>query len=201
MRHVKKSSWDSAQDEEFSSQLTLAENSLQALEGLADTFAPLASRGFKRGRRDSIVEESVSRCASLLDANIKREKVKLTLPVSTQTRIAVDPGEFDTVILNLFLNSLYWIPKGNRSPELEVTVRKIQNSQRARVTISDSGSGVAEEDADSIFLPGVTRKPGGIGMGLTVAAELISEYGGRLALIQPGKLGGATFVFDVPLKI
>jgi len=193
--------WDTAKDEELSSQLTLAENSVQALEALADTFAPLASRSFKRGRRDSIVEESILRCASLLDADIKRGKVKLTLPASAQTRVAVDPGELDTVILNLFLNSLYWIPKGNRPPELEVTVRRLPNGQRARVTISDSGSGVAEDDADSIFLPGVTRKPGGIGMGLTVAAELVSEYGGRLALVRPGKLGGATFVFDVPLKI
>ena len=32
------------------------------------------------------------------------------------------------------------------------------------------------------ILPGVTRKPGGIGMGLTVAAELVSDYGGKLSL-------------------
>jgi len=189
------------EDKEFSIQLALAENSVQSLEKLADTFAPLANRAFRRGRRDSILEESISRCLSLLEGDIKREKVSVSAPPSTKTRVAVDPGELDTVILNLLLNSLYWIPKGERSPELEVTVRKLQNSQRARVTVSDSGSGVAEEDRDKIFLPGVTRKPGGIGMGLTVAAELVSEYGGRLALVQPGKLGGATFVFDVPLKI
>jgi signal transduction histidine kinase len=189
------------EDKEFSTQLALAENSVQSLEKLADTFAPLANRAFRRGRRDSIIEESISRCLLLLEGDIKREKVSVSEPPSTKTRAAVDPGELDTVILNLLLNSLYWIPKGNRSPELDVTVRKLQNGQRGRVTVSDSGSGVAEEDADRIFLPGVTRKPGGIGMGLTVAAELVSEYGGRLALVQPGKLGGATFVFDVPLKI
>jgi signal transduction histidine kinase len=192
---------DFADNHEFSNQLSLTEASVDALEKLADTFVPLASRGFRRGRRDSIVEESISRCTSLLAGDIKRESVEVVQPQSTQTRVAVDPGELDVVILNLLLNSLYWIPKGGHSRELEITVRKRLNDRRAQVTVSDSGSGVAEEDAERIFLPGVTRKPGGIGMGLTVAAELVSDYGGKLALVQPGELGGATFTFDVPLKI
>ena len=188
-------------DEETRNRLTLAESSVQALEKLADTFAPLASRGFRRGRRDSIVQESISRCLSLVDGDIKREAVKVNQPLSSHTRVAVDPGELDTIILNLLLNSLYWLPKGDRSPRLEITVRRLQDGRRARVTVSDSGAGVADEDAERIFLPGVTRKPGGIGMGLTVAAELVSDYGGKLSLVQPGKLGGGTFTFDVPLKI
>lgn len=69
-----------------------------------------------------------------------------------------------------------------------------------RVAVHDSGPGVPEDDSERIFWPGVTNKPGGIGMGLTVAAELVSEYGGRLALVRPGKLGGASFTFDVPVK-
>jgi len=187
-------------NQEFSNQLSLTEASVESLEKLADTFAPLASRGFRRGRRDSIVEESISRCTSLLDGDIQREGVELLQPRSSQTRVAVDPGELDVIILNLVLNSLYWIPRGGPSRQLEITVRKRLSEQRAQVTVSDSGSGVAEEDAQKIFLPGVTRKPGGIGMGLTVAAELVSDYGGKLALVQPGKLSGATFTFDVPLK-
>ena len=196
-----RSFFDKTGDQRLQDQLALAESSVQSLEKLADTFAPLASRGFRRGRRDSIVEDSISRCVSLLNADIKKENVKIEGPSSIQTRAAIDPGELDTIILNLLTNALYWLPKGDRKANLEISVRKTHNGQRARVTISDSGPGVAEADAERIFLPGVTRKPGGIGMGLTVAAELVSEYGGRLALEQPGKLGGATFAFDIPLKI
>ena len=35
-------------------------------------------------------------------------------------------------------------------------------------------------------------------MGLTIAAEIVSEHNGQLALVQPGRLGGASFSFDVP---
>jgi signal transduction histidine kinase len=112
----------------------------------------------------------------------------------------VDPGELDTIILNLILNSLYWIQQSRRKGQLEFNVSKLQGGQRVRLTVHDSGTGVADEDVDKIFLPGVTRKPDGIGMGLTVAAELVSEYGGRMCLLRPGRLGGASFAFDLPVK-
>jgi signal transduction histidine kinase len=200
LRSARKRGWGTEESAELQEQLTLAEDSVQSLEKLADTFAPLASRGFRRGRRDSIIEQSISRCLSLLDGDVKKEKVKIEGVPETHTQVAVDPGELDTILLNLFSNALYWISRGDGRRILDVATRKVQNGQRIRVMISDSGPGVSEADAEKIFLPGVTRKPGGIGMGLTVAAELVSEYGGRLAVVQPGKLGGATFTFDLPLK-
>lgn len=201
IKSTKKVGWTKEDEGELRTQLTLAEDSVQSLEKLADTFAPLASRTFRRGKRDSIIEESILRCVSMLEADIEKQKVKVEIPSSTQTRVSVDPGELDTVILNLINNALYWVGKTARKPKLEINLRKVHHGQRVRVTVSDSGPGVTDEDVEKIFLPGVTRKTGGIGMGLTVAAELVSEYGGRLALEQPGRLGGATFTFDVPVKI
>lgn len=200
IRSAKRVGWDQENEMELAAQLAMAEDSVQSLEKLADTFAPLASRSFRRGRRDSIVEESILRCVSMLQPDIEKEKVKVDIPSSKQTHISVDPGEFDTVILNLLNNALYWVGKNQRKPKIEIEVHKIPSADRVRISVSDSGPGVNDEDVEKIFLPGVTRKTGGIGMGLTVAAELISEYGGRLALEQPGRLGGATFTFDVPLK-
>lgn len=185
---------------EFDSHFRLAESAVSALERLADTFAPLASRGFRRGRRDSIVEESMERCLSFIEGDLKRTKTVAARPKTGSTRVAVDPGELDTIILNLLLNAVYWIPKSNRAPRLEFSLRRMQDGKRVRISISDSGIGVASEDAEKIFLPGVTRKPDGIGMGLTVAAELVSDHGGKISLVQPGRLGGATFALDVPLK-
>jgi signal transduction histidine kinase len=178
-----------------------AEGAITALESLADTFAPLANRSFRRGRRDTGLEESLGRCISLLETQIKDAKVSVSWPQAGATRVAVDPGELDAIALNLLDNAIYWLSKSRDSRKLDVAIRKLTDGKRVRVTISDSGPGVAEDDEDKIFLPGVTRKPGGIGMGLTVAAELISDHGGRISLVQPGKLGGATFSFDLPLKL
>ncbi|MBZ5678258.1 MAG: ATP-binding protein [Acidobacteriia bacterium] len=186
---------------EFDKQLKLAESAVYALERLADTFAPLANRGFRRGRRTSVLEESISRCLSLLEGDLRRAKVHVAYPDGGATTLAIDPGELDTIILNLLLNAVYWITKSHRNPKLDLAFRRTRDGQRVRVTISDSGPGVAEKDAERIFLPGVTRKPDGIGMGLTVAAELVSDHGGKISLSQPGKLDGATFTFDLPAAI
>ena len=84
--------------------------------------------------------------------------------------------------------------------KIEIGIRKSAGGKRATVEVRDSGIGVTGEDAEKIFWPGVTNRPGGIGMGLTVASELVAEYDGKLALNPSGKLGGATFLFDLPLK-
>ena len=59
--------------------------------------------------------------------------------------------------------------------------------------VSDSGKGVAKGNRDQIFTPffTTTREPGGTGMGLTIAANLLAAHGAAIAL-RPGT-PGATF--------
>ena len=118
----------------------------------------------------------------------------------SETRVAIDPGELDSILLNLLTNALYWLAHSDPPRRLRFRFSHILSGQRIRIHLDDSGPGVSEEDADRVFWPGVTRKPDGIGMGLTVAAELVSEHGGKTTLVHPGRLGGATFQFDLPIK-
>ncbi|MCK6484530.1 MAG: ATP-binding protein [Phycisphaerae bacterium] len=178
-----------------------AGHALSALDKLADTFAPLASRSFRRRMRNCIVEESILRSVSMLDGEIKTKKIQVRVPSHGATVATIDPGEMDAVLLNLLSNAIYWLGQSDEATrQLEIRMSSIDDGARVRVAVHDSGPGVSEEDKERIFWPGVTNKPGGIGMGLTVAAELVSEYGGKLGVASPGKLGGATFTFDVPVK-
>jgi signal transduction histidine kinase len=188
-----------AESPELEKMLNAATGAVDSLEKLAETFAPLANRSFRRGRRDSSVEESARRCLTLVQNELDRAKIEVTCPKG-ETRVAVDPGELDAVMLNLLQNAIYWIPRGTGQRRLVIAVRSISKGERVKVSIHDSGSGVPAEERERIFLPGVTRKPGGIGMGLTVASEIVSEYGGHLALVEPAKFSGATFEFDLPVK-
>lgn len=45
----------------------------------------------------------------------------------------------------------------------------------------------------------MTKKPGRIGMGLTVASELVALYAGRMTAESPDSHSGAMIVFDLPL--
>ena len=181
-------------------QLQAAQEAVDALEGLAGTFAPLASRSFRRGQRSSVLEDRVRGCLAMQRRDIRSKGIRTRIPDS-QTVVSVDPGELDSIILNLITNAAYWmgeVPRGKR--ELDFVVESISGGERVRLWVNDTGPGIDDEDVEKVFWPGVTRKPGGIGMGLTVASEMVEAYGGKMLTSQPGKLGGASFAFDLPVR-
>lgn len=175
-----------------------AEEAVSTLEKLADTFAPLASRNFRRGRRHSVLEDRIRSCLSLQEGELRSKGILCSVPKSS-TVVEVDPGELDTIILNLTTNASYWLDKTPREHRrLEFRIQTGDDLERIVVGVHDTGPGIEDEDADKVFWPGVTRRPDGIGMGLTIASELVAAYGGKMRLIHPGVEGGASFEFDLP---
>ena len=176
-----------------------ANRAVLTLDRLTVTFLPLASRSFQRRRQTLILEDRMQECLELNEAAIRNRHVQCRVP-PTQTPVRADPGEIDTVLLNLVTNSLYWlgeVPKEKRLLEFEL--ESIFGGKRIQIWVHDSGPGIDPDDLEDVFRPGVTRKPDGIGMGLTVASELVAIYGGVMkALLPPTRLGGASFAFDLP---
>ena len=178
-----------------------AEDAVEALEHLADTFAPLANRNFKRRRQPLVLEERIRACLEMDEADIRDRAIKCSVP-NTQTVVTAVPGELDIIILNLVMNASYWlgeVPKQDRRICFELQNRGTDSETRVHVSVHDSGPGIEDDDLEKVFLPGVTRKPDGIGMGLNVASELVALYGGEMkAMRHPTKIGGASLTFDIP---
>ena len=185
-------------DEVTTQALDMAKSSVTALETLADRFAPLASRGYHSGRRTSVVEESIDRCLAMQGAEIRSGGISVEAQPDKRTVVRVDPAELDAVLINLVSNAIYWLRRREGDRRLAFRVKRHSSRGRVAVSVDDSGPGIEAEDRERVFWPGVTRKPNGIGMGLTVAAEIVDAHGGTIHTTVPGKLGGATFVFDVP---
>ena len=181
-------------------QIRAAQAAVDSLESLADSFAPLASRSFRRGRRNSVLEDRIKGCLAMHQRDIRSKGVRIKKQDS-QTIVSVDPGELDAIILNLITNATYWlgeVPRGTR--ELEFAAEPVNGGDRVRLWVHDTGPGIDDEDGERVFWPGVTRKPDGIGMGLTVASELVEAHGGKMLTSHPGELGGASFAFDLPVQ-
>ena len=172
------------------------------MEGLADRFAPLANRKYKRRPQSIILEDCINNSLQLNRPDLKAKEIKYRVP-NSKTAVSVDPAELDIILINLISNASYWlgsVDRRSRIIEFEVTIEHIGAQLRANVWIHDSGPGIDPDDIELIFLPGVTRRPDGIGMGLNVAAELVAIYRGQMrALREPTKLGGASFCFDLPI--
>ena len=167
-------------------------------EQLADTFLPLASRNYRRRRRRSMLEERIRSCLALLQNEIQDLRIECEVP-KTETVVDVDPAELDSIILNLVMNATYWLSaESSDDRRLKFELEPSDDGERVTVWVHDSGPGIDEADLEMVFWPGVTRKLDGIGMGLTVSAELVAAHGGQMQTTYPGVIGGASFGFDVP---
>jgi len=65
-----------------------------------------------------------------------------------------------------------------------------------RISVADSGPGVAEELAAQLFRPFATSKPHGMGLGLAISRSIVEAHGGRLWLESTG--GRSMFSFTLP---
>ncbi len=175
-----KEAFGNSGDSVLEEEIRIAEQATDALESLADTFSPLASRNFRRAKRHSILEDRIQECLTLLKGEIRHRQVQCNVPTS-HTPVAVDPGELDTIILNLANNALYWMGDVNGKRTLSFKTTTGDDRKRLTVHVTDTGRGIEEKELRRVFLPGVTNKPGGIGMGLAVVEQLVRAYGGSIS--------------------
>src|SRR5690606_36923933 len=87
-----------------------------------------------------------------------------------------------------------------------VTIRSHNPSpDRIRVEVTDSGIGIQPEQLDSIFNAfeqggtAVTRRSGGLGLGLAISKALVDLHGGTITAQSQGPGPGATFAVEMPV--
>jgi signal transduction histidine kinase len=114
-------------------------------------------------------------------------------------RVFADRDMLGRILGNLISNALKFSP-----PDGAVTVRaERQSVSLARISVIDTGDGIAPEELRRIFRPfeqGPNRARNGVGLGLSIVRELVRLHGGRVtAESTPGK--GSRFHFTLPLFI
>lgn len=95
------------------------------------------------------------------------------------------------IFVNLLQNAMYWLETITHERKIEVLIER--NDNELSIIFSDNGPGIKEENQQIIFDPYFSTKPDGVGLGLTIVGELVTEYDGDLILIDNGPLDGATF--------
>jgi hypothetical protein len=165
----------------------------------SDVLATLFRRiepfgGRRRGRPSRTSMEAVVRNAfDVLEKDIAQTGVQVELP-KTYTEVTVDEAEIQEVIVNLLQNSLYWLKQMPKEKRIVTVLISRLGENELEIIFSDSGPGIPDENRDLIFDPYFSTKPSGVGLGLTIAGEIVSDYyDGDLELMKEGPQPGATF--------
>jgi two-component system nitrogen regulation sensor histidine kinase NtrY len=111
--------------------------------------------------------------------------------------VSADPELLEHALLNLLHNAIDAVAK-TPAASIEMTCRYLTDRQ-VGITITDNGCGVAPVAIDQIFVPFFSTKPGGSGIGLSLARQIALTHGGRID-VESRPSGGSGFTFILPLS-
>ncbi|MBA1203459.1 sensor histidine kinase [Pseudomonas capeferrum] len=165
---------------------------MAALTGHLKTFARNSPSGL-RERLDlaTVVEHALH----LLDTRIRNEGISVALYLARPAWVRGDAIRLEQVLINLLHNALDAMAAKSYK-RLEIRIESDQ--AQWRLSVLDSGGGIAEDVLAKVFDPFFTTKPvgEGLGLGLAISYGIVHEAGGQLQV--ENLPGGARFTLTLP---
>jgi len=146
---------------------------------------------------DKVIKESIEAMASAFST--KGIKVEMK-GAAEHFSLLADRKKLMRVMANLLWNALKFTPDGG---VVEVLVERLD--KQIKVAVADTGIGLAPQHLEKVFDrfyqvdTSYTRATGGIGMGLTIAKEIIEAHGGTIWAESQGLGMGSKFYFTIPV--
>jgi signal transduction histidine kinase len=127
----------------------------------------------------------------------KLRHVELVLALGSEPlRVTVNRTRIEQILVNLVSNAVDAVGDAEGTVTIETFAR---DNTRVACRVRDTGAGISAEDMPRIFEPFFTTKSAdrGTGLGLPVVRDIVTSYGGTLAVdSEVGK--GTTFTFELP---
>ncbi|MFV0346178.1 MAG: ATP-binding protein [Bacteroidales bacterium] len=113
----------------------------------------------------------------------------------TPTYIEADAGQISRVFSNIIKNATQAV---TGFIDAKVEVELFTNKEFAIVSVKDNGEGIPKEIYDKLFTPNFTTKSSGMGIGLSIAYNIVKTFNGDISFTS--ELGkGSTFIVTLPL--
>lgn len=153
------------------------------------SFARLDEADFQLSDIHQGLDDTLVMLAHELKSGIEIEKNYATIE---QFNFA--PGQLNQVFLNILMNAVQAI-----EPPGKIIISTEEKLNNVFVSISDTGSGIPQENLEKIFDPGFTTKGVGVGagLGLSISYRIIADHKGSIDIdSEIGK--GTTFTIAIP---
>ncbi|MFQ6092062.1 MAG: ATP-binding protein [bacterium] len=138
------------------------------------------------------LEEVIGSVLSIVKTRTKEKNIEMKLEIEKGLSLEADRNQLIQVFLNIILNSLDAIDaKGT----IHITARREDDT--VRISISDNGRGIPEEDIPRVFESFFSTKEEGTGLGLAIAKRIVERHGGKIEVAS--RIGqGTSFIITFP---
>lgn len=134
-------------------------------------------------------------------AEAKNQKMTFQLPPE-RIPLQVDGQKIGAVLINILSNAIRFTPTGGK-----ITVKVGINKGDVFVSVRDNGEGIPPDELEKIFdgfyqvEDHLTRRSGGLGLGLSIARAIVNLHGGHIWAESKGKGYGSTFFVRIPQRV
>jgi PAS domain S-box-containing protein len=170
------------------------------VRALLDRARPRALNPARTSLTD-LVRRAVSIARSqAVSASVRGHHVHVEFdPPTEDIEPVADAAQIEDAVLNLIINAIEAIKgEGKVVVNIQRGESEAELDGEAVIEVSDTGSGISEEDLARIFHPFFTTTQGGTGLGLPAVRRIVRSHGGRVE--AKSILGeGSTFTIYLPL--
>jgi signal transduction histidine kinase/ActR/RegA family two-component response regulator len=178
------------------------ERHLRHLSRLVDDLLDISrvTQGHVELRREQVSLTSVlERAVEIATPHVARQRHALHVGDAAGIALRGDPVRLAQIFSNLLVNAAKFTPAAGK---IDLAIER--DRDRVRVTVSDTGRGIARDQLGRIFEPFVQvdrerdALRGGLGLGLAIVKNLVERHGGTVSVHSDGPGCGAAFTVDLP---
>jgi PAS domain S-box-containing protein len=178
-----------------------AQSQLRLVDDLLDVSRIVAGKlrlVVRPMRLAEVIEAALA--AARPSAQVKGVQLIEELPPSAWMA-KIDSDRMRQVLVNLLSNAIKFTPEGGW---VRISMRR--EAGRGRIEVSDNGRGIEPDFVPHVFDPfrqgdpATTRTSGGLGLGLSIAKQLVELQGGTIGASSAGPNQGSTFFVEIPIS-
>jgi PAS domain S-box-containing protein len=175
-------------------------NDARRAADVIDRVRTMASKGTPK-QSETALAEIITECTALLHHEFQSRNVSNSLDLAPDLpKVMVDDTQLRQVIVNLIINAVQAMTKSEVAHR-SIAVRTQQiDAETVRCIVEDSGPGIDAEHLPHVFDTFFTTKETGMGLGLPIAQSIIEAHNGRIRVDNESTLGGARFIFELPVS-
>jgi two-component system, sensor histidine kinase and response regulator len=169
------------------------------LNNLLD-WARLQTGSIRFKPEEQNIREIVNDTKAILEPGAQAKDIEILSQLEEDILIPMDHEMISTVIRNLISNAVKFTSQGGR-----ITVSVSKDTEYAKITVTDTGKGMRDEDVEKLFRidqhfsTNGTNNEKGTGLGLILCKEFIDKHNGTIRVeSKPGE--GSCFIISLPLN-